>query len=353
MHESLKQYEDLVELGILKRSRQNGLVLYGYTDKCTFDRHWTDVTRNARGIVFDEETGFKVAHPFPKFFNLGEMPETTFTALPDEPYTIWEKVDGSLGIIYYWSGKWNIATRGSLNSEQAIRGAQILKKYNLESVNVGLTLMAEIIYPENRIIADYGNDEKLVLLGANWVDTGNAASNALLEGIAWETGMPLTKKYDMDIGQAIELSKTLPKLEEGFVVQYRSGLRVKIKGVEYMKIAKIINHLSPLSLWEAMSNGRVNEEYLQQIPEEFRATWEPMVDELEASYHKIKRYTEIKLRECPVDITDNRALGIFMKEGNYFPYPTVVWPIVRQNAEATDNAIMKLIKPIGNVMVVI
>src|SRR5690606_36552854 len=104
--------------------------------------------------------------PFGKFFNLGEMPETRLENLPKENYTVTEKMDGSLGIIYNYKGKWRVATRGSLSSEQAKRAEQILTKYDMSEIPINFTILVEIIYPENKIVVNYGNEEKLVVLGA-------------------------------------------------------------------------------------------------------------------------------------------------------------------------------------------
>lgn len=350
-HESVKPYLELVEKGYLKLSRKGPLILFGYTDKCTFDRAWSEYTRRARGIIFEEETGNIVARPFPKFFNLGEIEEAFITNLPNEPYKIFDKVDGSLGIIYYYDSKWNVATRGSLSSEQAIRGQEILKKYDVSMLDTSITYLAEIIYPENRIISDYGTQEDLVLLGAIDTQTGIDLRRGHLVDDANLSGMPICKEYDLTIEQAVEKSKTLPKLEEGFVVQYLSGFRVKIKGVEYMKIAKIISHLSPLSLWEVMENGKVQKSYLEQIPEEFRAQWEPQVEKLESQYRDIIEKMKIAVKNCPVDTKNSRDLGIFVRENpGFFPIHSLIWPWIKEEKPKVDHIVHKNIRPKGNVL---
>src|SRR5579863_10134244 len=162
----MSKFEDLVRHGYLRKVENEDLVLFGYTDQTTFERAWqTEYTRNARGIIFEKKTGRLVAKPFPKFFNLGEQEETQILNFPKEPYRVFEKADGSLGIVYYYKGQWNVATRGSLSSEQAIKAQEMLEKYNTGALNVAYTFLVEIIYPENKIIVNYGDDEKLVMLG--------------------------------------------------------------------------------------------------------------------------------------------------------------------------------------------
>src|ERR1700677_2889998 len=121
MKYDLNAFDDMVKHGYVRRVENPDLVLYGYTDQCTFARAWqTPYTRSARGIIFEKKTGRLVAKPFPKFFNLGEMEEVSLLNLPKKPYRVFEKCDGSLGIIYYYGGKWNVATRGAFTSEKAV-----------------------------------------------------------------------------------------------------------------------------------------------------------------------------------------------------------------------------------------
>ena len=91
----------LVAEGLLGRSELGPLVLYNYTDKCTYERAWTSITMACRGLVFDRHTGECVARPFAKFFNLDEHETTRLAALPiGAGFTAFEKLDGSLGIMF-------------------------------------------------------------------------------------------------------------------------------------------------------------------------------------------------------------------------------------------------------------
>ena len=137
------------------------ITIYNYSKFCQFKKEWNEITLQCRGLILDDNYNV-VAKPFPKFFNLEEE-----KSIPNEPYTIYEKIDGSLGILFYYQG-WHIATRGSFISEQSQRAEQILnQKYShlLRSLNHHWTYLFEIIYPENRIVLDYGDKEDLILLG--------------------------------------------------------------------------------------------------------------------------------------------------------------------------------------------
>jgi len=356
MKYDLKEFEQLVSQGYLRKSEKGDLVLYGYTDKTTFDRHWTQFTKVARGLILHRETGEVVAKPFPKFFNLGEMEEISVDKLPlSLGYKAYEKADGSLGIIFNYQGYWNVATRGSFYSEQSQVAQTMLKQYNLAAVPSNITLLAEIIYPENKIIVNYNGQRKLVLLGAFDRETGEEVAPEQVEKYASMMFMEHAKKYDLTIEQMIQMQKTMPKDQEGFVVRFNNGLRVKIKGDEYLRIAKMISTMSPISFWESMEKGVVKREYLAQLPEEFRNEFEPIVKQLEDQYLKVKSDIQKVIVEGGFERIKNedtnwrRTVGITLKE-NDVKHSPAVFPYLLGSENALDKYILKSIRPDGNEM---
>lgn len=355
----LKPFEEERKKGNVRRSDNisGDLCLYNYTDACTYDRAWNDVTRNSRGIVFEVATGKIVALPFPKFFNVGEMPETYLANLPNEPYTITKKMDGSLGIIYYYNGQWRVNTRGSFNSEQAIKATEMLSKYQMKLVNKTQTLLVEIIYPENKIVVNYNGQEQLVLLAVIDNDRQTECSRETVLFLGKFIGMPIVEEHDHTIEEMIALQKILPKDEEGFVVRFESGLRVKIKGHEYMRIHKIIANMSPLSFWESMENGKVKVDYLMELPEEFKKEADLLTNQLESLYDRLKveiqASVDTVLRNVGLgDMNDNeyrKSIAEYFKK-NEILHKSCIFPILLNKEKAADKYIMKNIRPTKNVM---
>ena len=56
---------------------------------------------------------------------------------------------------------------------------------------------------------------------------------------------------------------------EGFVVRFASGFRIKIKGSEYLRIHRLISRVTPVALWEIMNEGGSLDAMRREIPEEF------------------------------------------------------------------------------------
>jgi RNA ligase len=116
------------------------LTIWNYTETVQFEGKWDEITLMCRGLVTDDK-GNIVARPFNKFFNIEEGKYT-----PTENFEVWDKMDGSLGIVFWYEGQWIVATRGSFTSDQAIKGTELLKKYNTDIMFRHLTYCFEIIY---------------------------------------------------------------------------------------------------------------------------------------------------------------------------------------------------------------
>lgn len=236
------------------------LHIYNYTAKAQYDRVWNEITLSCRGLILDGNDQI-VARPFVKFFNLGEIPDMQ---LPNLPFEVFDKLDGSLGILYWINETPFIASRGSFSSEQSDRANQILnEKYSssFSLLDKSKTYVFEIIYPENRIVVDYGNEEKLVLLAI--IDTQTGAEFPLED-----IGFPIVEKYDGI--QDLDLLKALNNdNKEGFIIKFSNDFRVKIKFEEYLRLHKIVTQVSTLSIWEYLKTNQSMEEILERVPDEF------------------------------------------------------------------------------------
>jgi RNA ligase len=90
------------------------LTIWNYTETVQYEGLFDDVTLQTRGLVTDGN-GKVVAQPFKKFFNMEEGKHTT---TPE--FDVYDKMDGSLGILFNYEGEWVMATRGSFTSDQAV-----------------------------------------------------------------------------------------------------------------------------------------------------------------------------------------------------------------------------------------
>ena len=303
------------------------LYIYNYAPKAQYERVWNEVTLVCRGLIMD--SNFKViARPFAKFFNLGEIENQ---ALPNSPFEVFEKMDGSLGILYFVDNQAFMATRGSFMGEQAVKATEILKeKYAqiLRGCDTNKTYLFEIIYPENRIVVDYGSMEDIVLTAI--IDTQTGA-DLPLENI----GFPVVKRYD-----GIKDISILKSLEEnnreGFVIKYKNGFRVKVKFEEYMRIHRIVTQVSSINIWEYLAAEMPFDEILDRVPDEFYDWVKATSADLKAKYQAIEA-------QCQADF---KVFDTRKESAAYFQtcaYPSVLFNIL--DGKPYKNTIWKTLKP--------
>ncbi len=303
--------------------------IYNYTPKTQYDRVWNELTLACRGLILDENYNI-VARPFGKFFNLGEVENQV---IPNEPFEVFEKLDGSLGILYWHEDKPFIASRGSFSSEQALVATNMLHTqyaHVIPQLDSTKTYLFEIIYPENRIVVDYGAERKLVLLAV--IDTQTGIDVAETQS----AGFDIVKRYHGL--NDLHLLKTLEEEnKEGFVVRFQSGYRLKVKFEEYQRIHRIVTGVSNVSIWEYLKTGQDLAPILEKVPDEFY-DW---VKETHAQF--LAQFAEIEAI-CKADF---QVLETRKDTALYFQtcrYPAVLFKMFDQ--KPYDEVIWKQLRPV-------
>ncbi len=276
----------------LNIKRKDGLILFDYSKSVQYEYDWDDITVNSRGIVFEESTGKVVARPFRKFWNYEEHSDKYGAKIPkayhpnyDGECMILDKSDGSCGICYFYNNKWYVNTPGSFQSEQAIWAKEYLdENIKTELMNPNHTYLFEIIYPENRIVVDYGELKTLRLTGIIETQTGNEFWIDYLQQEAKKLGFDVVEHFKFSsLDEMFKARTNLSVNEEGYVITYRNGFKFKLKGEEYCKVHKAACSITPLSFWRATDyiTMRVSNEFIEAIPEEFRTTVDTLCETIE------------------------------------------------------------------------
>jgi len=308
---------DIMDLDLLDEMIEQGYVsvrfhntynwaILNYTPKAQWEWKWNEVTLQARGLVYEtDENGTRgevVARPFKKFFNWDQgqnRDDWHYSVPPPGPVIRMEKMDGSLGVlcveydqgpIYEW-----IATRGSFHSEQAEWASKSYHDTVQEQIHTvdyeqvftpkeGKTYLFEIIYPENRIVVNYGDYEGLTLIDVIDNETGKSDLQEF-DDCLWPDKVTRTiHMLGFDSGHAAEI----PAGDEGFVYLWpERNYRVKMKSAEYIELHRIVSNLSEKAIWEQMVAGKSFGQIVAGIPDEFH-------DFVKETWDKIRTQTGIK-----------------------------------------------------------
>ncbi len=322
-----EKLDAMVSEGWLRSARhpEADLWIFNYTEKTQYENHWTPETLACRGLILDAD-GQVVARPFSKFFNYG-TPEAT---VPAEQFTVTEKVDGSLGILYYLDGEPRIATRGSFTSDQAKVGTELLDAYDFEHAD-GQTPLFEIVYPENRIVVDYGGRRELVLLGVIENETGREV------GMRYWSGPRVATLDHDDIATLADFER--PN-QEGFVVAFESGHRVKVKFSEYVRLHKIVTGVNARMIWESLRDGVDLASLLDGVPDEIYDWITATRADLQRAYD-LQHYAAADVFSARPETDDRKALAAYFTTSD--ANPAVLFRML--DGKPFDDLIWKAIKP--------
>lgn len=316
------------------------LYIYNYTQRAQFDRVWNNETLSCRGLIMDGNRNI-VSRPFRKFFNYGELEGKEIT-LPEGDFTVTEKMDGSLGISYFDpDGKMFIATRGSFVSEQA----KIANKIWQERYSNGPTtpwykntFLFEIIYPQNRIVVNYGDMEDLVLLAIIHTETGKEFDYEEIVGVAEDHGMPYVERFDgiTDFEKIEERPNS-----EGYVVHFpKTGLRFKVKHAEYVRLHRILTGINAKRIWEILSAGDNIYTILDRVPDEFYQWVTKVSRELNDKYRDIENRATLTY-EAAKKYETRKEQALFLRDS--FEYPGIVFNML--DGKDYSAQIWKMIEP--------
>lgn len=337
-------YSDMHDAGFIKEQRHpdfpNDLAIVNYTAKAQQNYHWNDVTEQCRGLIYNPETFEVVARPFRKFYNYDEREAPKFA--DDEIIRAFDKMDGSLGIIYPTpnDGQFRVATRGSFTSDQALWATNRLHSIGSEYFpNIpGYTDMVEIIYPDNRIVVGYGGAERLVYIGTIENDTGR---------FGFEDDMFDDSTELLYTGTFSGLF-ALPERQnaEGFVVVNGEGRRVKVKYEEYVRLHRIVSNLTDRYVWEYLGgpNPLRIEKLVSDMPEEHETWAREVAQRLFGQYISATMYlNEVLQRIDKLKTRKEKALAIQGEDawvkGSIFAgldgksYMDIVWKMLRPKGD--------------------
>lgn len=293
--------------------------LYNYTPGAQYERHWNEVTLAGRGLIVCVETGEVVAAPLAKFFNLGEqITDGVAAEMSDGEFEALVKMDGSLGIGYRFDGRICWATRGSFDSTQSAVAQQIWearyapKAQRLFEDWLHITPMCEIIHPDTRVVVRYNFDD-LVLIAARDRFTGRNLQYDELQEIAQHFGMRLVERiHSTDVDALLNRARQLDGNNEGFVLHWvHAGHRVKVKGVEYMRLHKLLSGITPAYLAQCWYEGSVHS-LLSGMPEEFREESEETLKELDSRVQELVE--EVQRLYAAAPQVDQRAFAAWVKQ---------------------------------------
>lgn len=236
--------------GVNVVEQDKGLFSINFTRKAFRKRAWDDITVRARGLwicVVDEKEHI-CARGYNKFFNLNEREETRLNTLLSSftDAVVWKKYNGFLGMVGVDKRDMSplAVTKASMRGDHVRMFREILALHDEDTiykyvVENDLTLLFEVIHPDDPHIVDNGDTRDIILLDILWNSQEERAMSYL---DAFQVSQMLGVAHK-EIYRYLDAPRDLLDLAEesdntdiftndgieGYVVEFSDGRRVKIK----------------------------------------------------------------------------------------------------------------------------
>lgn len=152
-------------------------------------------------------------------------------------------------------------------------------------------------------------------------------------------GWDIVNRHD-GIRDFSELKSKISQNSEGYVVRFRKGFRMKIKGEEYVRLHRILTGFSNVDIWEYLKDKKDLTELLDRVPDEFDSWVKNTVRDLVVRYETIERdYKEL------YNNLNNKGLERkeFADEAKRYNHPSILFSML--DNRDYSQIIWKIIRP--------
>jgi RNA ligase len=296
------------------------------------------VVQQARGIILDEAKNWEiVSYSYSKFFNYGELLALNIDWRSTK---IYDKLDGSLMVLYPYEGHWHVQSSGTADAQGKILPHDVTFRdlfwqtwqslgYVLPSI-LPYSLSFELLTPLNRIIVPQ-NKVRLVLHGVRNLETLQEE-----DPILWATkyNWEAVGIYSFHSWEALlEASKVLkPDMGEGYVVCDGNYQRIKVKSPHYIALHQLKDSLSPKRLLEVVLNNE-GDEVLAYFPE-LRKPYDALQQRLE----ELTKNIEVGYEENK-HMPDQKSFALAVK---HLPYSSVLFNLRANKIQNISEGIRQI-----------
>jgi RNA ligase len=342
--EVLRDYE---ARGLIKSSTRGEFTVWCYTPEAVLSHSWDEVTRACRGLVY-HESGKLVSRPYPKFFNWNQ----TEAVMETGPFEAYEKMDGTLIVVGNHNDQPVVNTKGSFTTWHTEKAESLLLGY---CPPPGVTVLFELITPENRVVLDYNGFEGLVLLGGVFNDTGEDTERPaeLAENTGWPGEVVRPHQFNMKSMLQTIQNPEAGEGHEGFVVVWTKrgapSNRVKLKFDKYLRMHAVYSNMTTKAVWEAVQAGTLDD-FMMLAPDEFEKAIidvaDDILDRADALMDEAKKHLKRAQAHKPGGTRADLAAFI-MTPGNGVPrhLTPLVWMAYDEQWDRLRQAVVRMERP--------
>lgn len=322
----VSEYRDI--LSGIEITQFGNLALFHYADFSVIYGDWNPedywnafggIYRTCRSTVIDLSNGETVIKPFDKFFNIGELPETSIETVENlienaKSIEISNKLDGSIFCVSNriksdYTGSYtetNFCTSQSLNPETSWHLAMGIDLYRkdksvirmVDREPVGTTFMFEMITKEDAHVVYYPSEMYgLHLIGVR-KSSGRLLAYSEVLALAKKYGVKTTEVFDRSFSEVFSsLDEKKSDEAEGFVIRIDDKY-FKLKYNDYVQVHKTINRLvSASGVIEAFKDGKIDD-LISKVPVTYKEKIIEIADKIASSAEAVRKAQQIAVSKC-------------------------------------------------------
>lgn len=327
----VSEYRDI--LSGIEITQHGSLALFHYADFSVIYGDWNPedywnsfggIYRTCRSTVIDLANGETVIKPFDKFFNIGELPETSIDVVEDliknaKTIEISNKLDGSIFCVSNRIAKdksltgygldhieTNFCTSQSLNPETSWHLAMGIDLYRKDSAIQDMlknepfysTFMFEMITKEDAHVVYYPSEMYgLHLIGVR-EPSGRLLKYSEVLAMAHKYDVKTTEVFDRTFSEVFSsLDEKKSDEAEGFVIRIDDRY-FKLKYNDYVQVHKTINRLvSASGIIEAFKNGTIDD-LISKVPVTYKDKIIEIADKIASTAEAVRRVQQIVVDRC-------------------------------------------------------
>jgi len=231
------------------------------------------IVQECRGLILDQDDNWKVvAFPYRKFFNYGEPHAAQ---IDWNSAQVFEKLDGTLIILYKYDGVWHVATTGTPDAGTNVNGFGFSfsdlfwrvwdgYRYPLPEGMDDYTFMFELMTPYNQVVVRQ-NGNRIVLHGMRNNHTLEEENPRLAAALF---RYECVRSFDFhSIDEVVAAAEELDfQKQEGFVIVDAYYNRLKVKNPKYVFYHHIKSSFSIKKAVDIIRKGE-SAEFISYFPE--------------------------------------------------------------------------------------
>lgn len=244
-YQDIEKVRHYLSKGVLRGQEKGDMLVCSYNELIMRKEkiEWDETLLSCRGIRLKKDDGLIVNPCMRKGFNFSERLETRIENLPNEPFTVTEKLDGSmLTMGYGWDGAYHCTTKASWDNDYTQWGYKYLP--TMDEEDRWVTLVGEIFIPDDPMRRVTERQKGIHLITTFNSFTGEELSRSHVQFYAEKYGLYIVPEvYNQSL---LDLARLMDsnKGTEGWVVKFQSGMRVKFKTCWYKAINYMLSHLN-------------------------------------------------------------------------------------------------------------